>query len=377
MFSCFVVVSLFLACEGLLRLARLGEPPEVGVLRFGYDSGIPLYDSDGIEREGEPFRDFPIFESDAELFWKPIADTPFTGIDGLRLEAPKSKNNERGAFRVGVIGDSCSFLGQDLYPNQFGRMLEQQLGRPVEVVNASCPGYTSEQGKRRLNDLWDWDVDLVIVYFGWNDHWKSLNGMTDGDLYSRQELSEEAQSWLGMSRLVWLLYSLRAKLTPPVPAAQSPVRVPLENYRQNLSEILDSCEMRECPVLCITAPSAFLANQLPDWAFSFFGQIYRMSFEEVASIPETHAAYHSVIRQLCADRDIAKVVDVAKHWSSEDQWDRLPERFRGDRIHLTDQGHREIAELCFQVYSGSLMNSGLPLNTDEEAGAKSTQVNPE
>ena len=82
MFSCFVVVSLFLACEGLLRLARLGEPPEVGVLRFGYDSGIPLYDSDGIEREGEPFRDFPIFESDAEIFWKPIAETPFTCIDG-------------------------------------------------------------------------------------------------------------------------------------------------------------------------------------------------------------------------------------------------------------------------------------------------------
>ena len=200
--------------------------------------------------------------------------------------------------------------------------------------------------------------------------------MTDGDLYSRRT-QRRGPKLVGDVSFGLAALFVASETHSPCARCSITGSVPLENYRQNLSEILDSCEMRECPVLCITAPSAFLANQLPDWAFSFFGQIYRMSFEEVASIPETHAAYHSVIRQLCADRDIAKVVDVAKHWSSEDQWDRLPERFRGDRIHLTDQGHREIAELCFQVYSGSLMNSGLPLNTDEEAGAKSTQVNPE
>ena len=350
LFSVSMVFALFLGLELLLRVARLGEPPEVGVLRFGYDSGIPLYDSDGIEREGEPFTDFPIFESDANLFWNPIANTPFTGIDGLRHQSPQAKAKAEGVFRVGVIGDSCSFLGQDLYPNQFADQIAESLSRPVEVVNASCPGYTSEQGKRRLNDLWDWDVDLVLVYFGWNDHWKSLNGLTDRDLINRQRISERAQSWLGMSRLVWLLYSVRTKLTPPVPAAQSPVRVPLDDYRDNLKVIMDQCENENCPVFCITAPSAFLPNQIPEWAFSFFGQIYRMSPDEVAAIPATHSQYHEVVREICSSREVATLVDVAEQWSSPDQWDRLPERFRGDRIHLTDQGHREIADLCFAAF---------------------------
>lgn len=363
LFSISIVLALFLGLELLLRVARLGEPPEVGVLRFGYDSGIPLYDSDGIEREGEPFTDFPIFESDANLFWKPIANTPFTGIDGLRHQAPRAKAKAEGVFRVGVIGDSCSFLGQDLYPNQFAGQLEASLGTSVEVVNASCPGYTSEQGKRRLNELWDWDVDLVLVYFGWNDHWKSLNGLTDRDLINRQLVSAQAKSWLGMSRLVWLLYSVRTKLTAPVPASQSPVRVPLADYRDNLKAIVDQCESKNCPVLCITAPSAFLPKQLPEWAFSFFGQIYRMSPDEVAAIPATHSQYHEVVREICSSYETATLVDVAEHWSSPDQWERLPERFRGDRIHLADQGHREIADLCFAAFQKRAVEAvGSPAN---------------
>ena len=350
MFSAVVVVVLFLGTETLLRMARLGEPPQVGVLRFGYDDGIPLYDSDGIEREGETFTDFPIFESDADLFWRPIANTPFTGIDGLRLTAPNTKIKPEGVFRIGVIGDSCSFLGVDLYPNHLARLIEPYLGKKVEVINASCPGYTTEQGKRRLEDLWDWDVDLVVVYFGWNDHWKSLNGLTDRDVFNREALSRDAQSWIGMSRIVWLLYSLRAKLTPPVPPSESPVRVPLDDYRMNLAAILDDCEEHACPAMCVTPPSAFLPNQLPQWAFTFFGQIYRMSVEEVASIPETHANYHMVVRDLCENREIATLADAAGAWSAADQWDRMPERFRGDRIHLTETGHKELAAVCFEAF---------------------------
>ena len=110
------------------------------------------------------------------MFWKPIANTPFTGTAGLRLPAPETKMKERGVFRIGVIGDSCSFLGVNLYPNRFAELVSEETGRKVEVVNASCPGYTSLQGVHRLAEVWDWQPDLVVVYFGWNDHWKSLNG---------------------------------------------------------------------------------------------------------------------------------------------------------------------------------------------------------
>ena len=300
LFSVVTVLGAFTFVELGLRLARIGEPPAIGVLRFGYDTGIPVFDSDGIEREGEPFQDVPLFEADPNLFWKPIANTPFTGADGLRLETPATQQKPPGVYRIGVIGDSCSFLGMNLYPNRFAEIASEKTGQTVEVVNLSCPGYTSFQGARRLSDAWRWKPDLLVVYFGWNDHWKSLNGQTDRDVMERQMLSDRARTWIGKSRLFWCLFTLRTKIAPPVPADRSPVRVPTDHYRENLNKILSEAEDHDCPTIFITAPSAYLEGQMPRWAYEFFGQIYRMSPQEVANIPATHQRYNDVVRNVAS-----------------------------------------------------------------------------
>ncbi|MGI9472054.1 MAG: SGNH/GDSL hydrolase family protein [Rubripirellula sp.] len=349
-FSFVSVVAVFAFVELALRLARVGEPPTVGVMRFGYDTGIPIFDSDGIEYEGEPFRDVPLFEADLTLFWKPIANTPFTGTEGLRLPTPESKQKGADVYRIAIVGDSCSFLGEDLYPNRFARLAEQETGRKIEVVNASCPGYTSLQGRRRLRNVWPWQPDLIVVYCGWNDHWKSLNGQTDRDLVERQLLSDNAKSWMGKSRLVWSLYSLRIKLTPPVPIHRSPVRVPPEDYRANLQQILGEVEQQGCKVVFVTAPSAFLDGQMPPWAFSFFGQIYQMSPNDVAGIPQTHERYNDIVREVAGSSSSAFLLDVAGEWSEPSQVERHIELFRGDRIHLQETGHQEIAEQLFELW---------------------------
>jgi lysophospholipase L1-like esterase len=346
-FSLATLIAIFAAVELLLRVARIGEAPVVGTLRFGYDEGIPVFDSDGIEREGEPFRDVPLFEADPRLFWKPIANTPFTGENGLRLATPTSKTKDAETFRLAVIGDSCSFLGEELYPNRFARMASNE-DRNVDVVNASCPGYTSFQGRRRLEDVWAWDPDMVAVYFGWNDHWKSLNGQTDRQVMERQQLVEQAQTWLGKSRLFWWLYSLRRSAPKPAPIAQAPVRVPLDDYRDNLRAIVQQCEERGCEVALITAPSAFLPGYVPDWAYQFFGNIYHMSAEEISSIPATHARYNEVVREVAESSPSAFLVDIARTWSKPEELDLMPQRFRGDRIHLTEDGHQAVAEQLLQ-----------------------------
>jgi lysophospholipase L1-like esterase len=354
LFSALTLFAVFAVVELGLRAARIGEPPIVGSLRFGYETGIPIYDSDGILREGEPFRDVPLFEADPALFWKPIANTPFTGIDGLRLPAPKSVQAPDEVYRVGVLGDSCSFLGESLYPNRFAEMIREQTGREVEVVNASCPGYTSFQGVGRAADLWRWQPDLLIVYFGWNVHWKSLNGQTDRNLAQRQWLSRKAGTWLGRSRLYWCMYTFRAQLAPPVPPNQAPVRVPPNDYRDHLQAILDDARRYECPVVFITAPSAFLGGRVPNWAYSFFGQIYRMSPREVSAIPATHAGYNEIVREVAGSHPDAMLVDVAALWSSGPELEKLPERFRGDRIHLKEAGHQVLAEQLFRRWSEAI-----------------------
>lgn len=366
-FSFFVLLSVFAFLEFGLRLARIGEPPEDGLLRFGYDTGIPIFDSDGIEREGEPFQDFPLFEADAELFWKPIENTPFTGPNGLRLATPATKQKDSGVLRIGVLGDSCSFLGVGLYPNRLAEALREDLGCEVEVVNASCPGYTSMQGVRRLQDVWSWDPDVLLVYFGWNDHWKSLNGQTDRDVMQRQKLGAKASSWLGVSRLFWCLYTLRTQLVPPVSMDVAPVRVPPQDYSQNLQEIVRAAEQRDCPVILITAPSAFLPGNVPRWAYDFFGQIYWMSPQEVARIPETHDEYNDVVRAVTQSSPSAFLMDIADQWSSPAMIEKHPELFRADRIHLTEAGHQEISDQLRDLWREQIQNRDADTTTTTES----------
>ena len=346
-----MVFGLFALLEFGLRLARIGEPPAIGVLRFGYDTGIPVFDSDGIEREGEPFQDVPLFEPIRFCFGSrlPTLLSPVPMDYVWQHRATKQK--EQGVYRIGVIGDSCSFLGMKLYPNRFAELVQEKSGRKVEVVNLSCPGYTSFQGGRRLADVWPWQPDAIVVYFGWNDHWKSQNGQTDRDVMQRQLLSDQARSWLGKSRLFWCLYTLRNKLQPPVSARRAPVRVPPEHYRENLQAILRDCKERGCPTIFITAPSAYREGQMPPWAYDFFGQIYQMSSDEVSNIPQTHARYNDIVRSVAQSSPSASLLDIARQWSAPTEVEKHPERFRGDRIHLTEAGHQEIADQLYALWN--------------------------
>lgn len=354
LFSSITLIAVFALLEIGLRAAGIGQPPTIGRLRFGYDAGIPRFDSDGIQREGEPFREMPLFEADPILYWKPIANTPFTGPEGFRGETPHAKAKGPDTYRIAVIGDSCSFLGVDLYPNQLASRIRADTSLDVEVINASCPGYSSFQGVYRLADVWPWQPDLLIVYFGWNDHWKSLNGQTDRELRQRQLLSEQAQSWLGKSRLFWSLHAIRIDLAPPVPINNAPVRVPPDDYRSNLLRILSEAEERDCDVVFVTAPSAFLEDRMPRWAYEFFADVYRMQPAQIADIPSTHRRYNEIVREVADSHPRGHLLDVAADWQTEQE--KLPERFRGDRIHLTEAGHQQLAEQLYQLWKEEFAN---------------------
>ncbi len=349
-FSAIAVVGFLAIVELTLRVSGAGAKPHVGVLRFGYDTGIPIFDSDGIEREGETFQDFPLFAADPRLFWKPIANTPFTGADGLRLKTPASLLKEEGVYRLAIIGGSCSFLGTKLYPDRFAEMVLENTSRKVEVVNASCPGYSSFQGVRRLAAVWPWQPDLLIVYFGWNDHWKSLNGLTDRGIVEQQLLSDQTRRWLRMSRLYTTLKSIRASLTPPVSVSDSPVRVPPDDYRDNLQAILQDAREIDCPVVFITAPSGFVDGQMPPWTYGFFGQYYAMNQQEVDDIPRTHMEYNDIVREVAESSDSSALLDIERLWGVASAQEKIPLLFRTDRIHLTEQGHQEIAVALYNLW---------------------------
>jgi lysophospholipase L1-like esterase len=338
----FAAIALILFFGGLevgLRVLHVGEDP-VGTLRFGYDTGIPVFDTDGVLREGT-FHEYPLFGPDPVLFWRPLEDTPFTGTDGLRKPVPASRGKPPGDVRLGVLGDSCSFLGETPYPEILARLLEERLGRPVDVVNASCPGYTSTQGRARLDEVLAWRPDVLLVYFGWNDHWNSLNGMTDSELMRRRE---RRRGLLGPLRRLRLVRGLESLLRPAAGGPARTVRVPPDEYRENLEAIAEGAAGRGARVVWITAPTALSRSAMPEWASEFWGRFYEMTREEVENIPVAHARYNDIVREVARESG-GLLVDLAAEWAPA----ASDPRFRRDGIHLTAAGHRAAAAAALEA----------------------------
>lgn len=330
-----------------LRAIKVGQPPSIGTLKFGYETGVPLFDSDGIEQEGVVYQDMPLFERHRELLWQPIANSPFTGPHGLRKPEPDWQVDTDDAFTVLILGDSCSFLGQTPYAARLAGLI-QKPNQVVRVYNASCPGYSSAQGLLRLRQFEELKPDLVVVYFGWNDHWRSLNGCTDRELFERNRWIASTQTLLGNFHVYWMFYSWAAPSTVARRTTEvvhtdrdkdAPVRVPPEEYRSNLNAIAERAASWNGRVLYLTAPTAFENQKMPEWADKFFGDFYQMSPLQVADIPAAHRRYNQQVRGLVQSQPNAVLCDLETPLSKD------AANFRTDCIHLSEEGHRQAAEL--------------------------------
>jgi len=164
---------LLAALEGGLRLA--GYRHEVAGVTFRF--------------VGPDVLNMPEYTRDRRLFWrlKPggpeigVAVPGQTGASGFRGPAVQ-KQRRPGSLRVACMGDSTTYgVGVPLertYVSLLGRALEYALQRPVEMVNAGCPGYSSYQGLRLLeSDVLPLAPDAVTLLFGaWNDFTPAIGG---------------------------------------------------------------------------------------------------------------------------------------------------------------------------------------------------------
>jgi lysophospholipase L1-like esterase len=321
--------------EAALRLARV-SPGRVnaGYLQFGFEEGIPTIDEDGIVHEGRPLQ-LRLFEPDPEVLWRPIAGTPFTNAEGFRGKRDVRRERSPRTLRILYLGDSCTFLGEPVYPELVERALSERFPeRTLETLNASAPGYSSLQGLRLLARLAAWRPDVVTVYFGWNDHWPAQGGLTD-----REQLAlGRGPRILAVLRAAWA-----AGRSEPRP------RVPIEEFEENLAAILAAVRALGALPVLLTAPSGFERGAVPERAYAFFAQCYGMDRAAVAAIPEVHEAYAEVVRRV-ARRDGAVLLDAAADFQSAPG----AALFRDDLIHLRAPGHERLAALASAAIATAL-----------------------
>ena len=299
-------------------------------MQFGYSTGVPVWDEDGLLEEAKPVK-VKLFQYDDELFWSTIPGTEFTNEQGFRGAKDVSVANHDGAIRIMILGDSCSFLGRKLYADfLYEKLTEDNPGIKFEIINASVPGYTSFQGKNALSQLVQYKPHYVCIYFGWNDHWILPSGYSDQFHYDL----------IHSLKFMQLAKIMFARLTD-----MRDYRVPIESYQQNLLSM--AAELKEngaIPVM-IAAPAGYSAKGMPRWAFEFYRQYYRMTQKEITEIPQTHKAYAAVVEEVAKENDLI-LVDAQQHFRQLSE--SMRPFFRSDLIHLTGRGHQALADEIYR-----------------------------
>lgn len=295
-----VVAALFVG-EVVLRLIGYGRvTPE---LNFGVNTTMAL-------EQGN-------FLPDTGLFWKIPSHPRDAQFNVLQPDVPLPPPGDRR--RILVLGDSCSRLSQNLPP--YSVLLGDTLGADYEVWNAAVPGYTVWQGRawwRR--QLHAGDFAVAIVYFGWNDHWRST-GTTDPDFAQRQARRAP--------RLLTLFDRLPA--TPPL-------RLSPGDYRQTLTSLVEEMQAAGVRVILVAAPT----NLTREAKQRLLQTGYLIPGDDAVAL---HRQYLGVLVEVARATE-AEILNAVGIFSAQADPTKLMLR---DGIHLQDLGHRVMASVLAPV----------------------------
>ena len=236
---------------------------------------------------------------------------------------------EKKGLRVAVLGNSCAFGWSVTYEETFADILRQKLiGSGIEnaqVYNFAVPGYSSFQGKRNHRKyIRDYEPDILIVAFGWNDQWLAANARPD----NKQKMPPTAiiamQNILARFRFYRLYKSLIFSILPGSDSEDGAgrlARVSLNDFKVNLSEIIDTARSDGARVILLTSPIPSLPTYYGTRGRSF--------------LHENHQFYNDVVRETAAVNSVG-LVDLAAIF---DRYDNLFDDVEKDPFHYNSRGH--------------------------------------
>jgi arylsulfatase A-like enzyme/lysophospholipase L1-like esterase len=222
-----------------------------------------------------------ILQQDSILFWrlKSNLDTKFQGVNistnsrGFRYrEFPLEK--PENTFRIICLGASPTFGWAVPFDQTYPRLLENRLSKAFptvhfEVINVGVPGYTSFQGLKLLKrEILQYSPDLITISYGINDldryRFYRSDGKSDRELVPANIAIIILQNVFAKSRLysllnkkilhfrTRLLYRFFGKVNY---TKLGKVRVSLENYRNNLEDMIEEARYRGIKVLLLKMPT--------------------------------------------------------------------------------------------------------------------------
>jgi lysophospholipase L1-like esterase len=274
--------------------------------------------------------------ADAGL-WEPKPGSE--GINAAGFVGPEIPlERTPGRVRIACLGDSCTHWGEPPYPARLASLLSARGNRPVEVLNAGVAGYSSWQGLQRLRrKVMPYRPDVVVIYFGWNDHWQ-WRAITDRDAATVLSSESSAARFLRSSRIVRAVSVLRESVSGPSRASGTPVlRVPPAEFSGNLREMIGVVRAAGALPLLVTAPTSMTAST-PASEFELLRDISTTGF---ATPKALHDAYVEAVRMAAASEKTA-LCDAAARLEVDGS-------FIADHIHFTESGMDRLAALVAET----------------------------
>lgn len=263
------------------------------------------------------------------------------------LRGPEiSMRKPPGTTRIAILGGSSVFGYLVSDSETAARRLEQHLrvaGAEVEVLNAGVPGYNLFQTTHRFRNLISrFEVDLVVLYLGWNDLTYVVSDTPAAPRFQRGEPYPSWQRWLSASTLYGLfafrLLSPDAVFVPPAATRAEPTTAGAEQFRKNLAALIrDIRESGAVPVICSQVTAA--RSAAPDPVRAYLGA--------TAAQQEQNAALgrwlHRTLRDVAEAEDL-QFIDAAERLTTTAE-------VLGDAVHLTDAGEAALANLLQEELS--------------------------
>jgi len=308
------VISIYLftaAAEGLLAWR-------------GYQAHLPPVILEGLDRNGG--RQVMDTLPDPELIYRFKPGSVFQGqrINQLGFRDREVEIQKKpGTRRVLCLGDSVTGQGLPGYPQLLHARLQAEPPTPEgwEALNLGVHGYSVLQGLR-LFERWGTQLqpDVVTIYYGWNGHWLSAR-------------SDRSQMGVKMDAVGGRLYERlsRKRLFMFLSALLNPVhrwrplhngrgyRVPPEEYRTVLGQLIDAVQEAGAVPVVITAPRRGLTEEL----------VRKCYAQSVAQAEQIHDQYVELTRDEARRRG-AVLLDLAALFAGP-ECDRY---FAPDGIHF-------------------------------------------
>ncbi len=247
---------------------------------------------------------------------------------------PVSTEHDPETQRIICLGDSCTFFGRPSYPKRLETLMNCDNQSVWQVINAGVPAYSSYQGYRLFEQrLTAFKARFVTVYFGWNDHWiaRSVKDAAHGKEFGLRTVSHRVDALFGFLRFddaIRRISDLVRERLPRIDSGGKVLRVPLPDYRQNLTGIVRVAAMQDTRVVFLTAPQGFDRKNPPKY-------LQEMDyFDDLSRLIDTHESYNDCVREVALQTG-SILVDLA---ALVDKMPNRRELFLQDGIHLSDTG---------------------------------------